>query len=233
MRVKSAKPMHNGGWLHLPDGKSPIPYLPPIKPSAVVKIDADAIVKKWQQETSLNAYRELGSLLGVDPMALKLLGAAWAQEHNAWAFPMKDENRNIIGIRLRNNEGQKWAVKGSKAGIFIPEGLPACDTVMVVEGPTDCSAALTIDFSAIGRPSCLGCEDMIDAYCRINKIKRVVIVSDNDGPGMSGADKLQSNLKVPSAIFIPPAKDLREFARLGGTRIIIESMIKNLVWSKK
>jgi hypothetical protein len=57
-----------------------------------------------------------------------------------------------------------------------------------------------------------------------------VIVSDNDKPGLDGARKVGGELKLPYAIYVPPAKDLREFVRLGGTRAMIENTLKGTVW---
>jgi hypothetical protein len=38
-------------------------------------------------------------------------------------------------------------------------------------------------------------------------------------------------LRMPSAIYVPPAKDLREFCRLGGKRNMIENTLKATVWN--
>src|SRR6185295_4140079 len=91
--------------------------------------------------------------LGVKSEALEALGCAWAEPYRAWAFPMRNGDRNVIGIRLRNDAGHKWAVKGSKQGLFSPS-YPASQTGFICEGPTDTAAALSIGLWAIGRPSC-------------------------------------------------------------------------------
>jgi hypothetical protein len=31
-------------------------------------------------------------------------------------------------------------------------------------------------------------------------------------------------------VYVPPAKDVREFVRLGGTRAMIENTLKGLIW---
>ena len=132
--------------------------------------------------------------LGVDTDCLKAIGCAWSSL-NAWAFPMRDQNENVIGIRLRNDQGDKWAVKGSKSGLFIPgeyswfpDGI-----CYLVEGPTDLAAAMTIGLRAFGRAACLGQETMILDYIRRNRIERLVIVTDNDDPGIRGAEKTAIN----------------------------------------
>ena len=34
-----------------------------------------------------------------------------------------------------------------------------------------------------------------------------------------------------SCVYVPPAKDLREFVRLGGTRAMIENTLNNTIWN--
>jgi hypothetical protein len=54
-----------------------------------------------------------------------------------------------------------------------------------------------------------------------------VVVSDNDGPGIEGAKVLFEKIPIPKTMFIPPGKDLRAFVRDGGTKQLIDSMLKN------
>ena len=61
---------------------------------------------------------------------------------------------------------------------------------------------------------------------------KAIIVSDNDKPGLDGARKVGGELKLPYAVYVPPAKDLREFVRLGGTRAMIENTLKGTVWNR-
>lgn len=228
MRVESSTPMKNGGWLHLSD--NPIPrYIPP--PRTVIQErapDLAALWSLWSSQTDFHQIDGLAMSLGVEAESLRLIGCAW--NGRAWAFPMKNADGEMIGIRLRDGEGNKWAVKGSKQGLFSSEF--GCEAIAyVVEGPTDTAAALTLGLSAIGRPSCLGCESEILKYVQKQKVRRVVIIADNDTPGLNGANKLQSVLRVPSVIVTLPCKDLREFVGLGGTANQIEDISKDMVWS--
>lgn len=229
MRVESDKPTQNGGWLHRTG--DPIPrYVAPIRPAIPeTTLNAEAQFNRWLKETDFHHLDGFAMSLNVDTDALQTIGCAWSGR--AWAFPMYDARRKMIGIRLRSESGEKWAVKGSRQGLFIPERATN-ETLHVVEGPTDLAAALSLGLYAIGRPSCLGCEGSILQFIRTQKVRRVVIVTDNDEPGLRGAEKLQNQLSVMSCIFIPPAKDLREFVSLGGTRNLIEASLKDLVWSR-
>jgi hypothetical protein len=56
---------------------------------------------------------------------------------------MNDGKRSVIGIRLRNDLGRKWAVTGSRQGLFLPGPHPG-QTVLIVEGPTDAAAAVDL-----------------------------------------------------------------------------------------
>jgi hypothetical protein len=229
MRVESDRPSKNamGGWLHKigePQGYAR-PYAP--KPSEPPRPDFYAMWRRWRESTDPHHLDGFAMSLSVDTDALRTLGCAWTGCE--WAFPMRDAARGIVGVRLRNDRGDKWAVKGSRQGLFIPEAR-AGETLYVLEGPTDTAAALSIGLHAVGRPSCMGCEEMVKAYVRHHGVRRTVIVTDNDAPGLRGAERLKATLNVPNVTYSPPCKDLREFVRLGGSRQLLESSLKDLVW---
>lgn len=236
MRVPSNRPVRNGGWLHRRrPGFRPIP--PPRKSSnsnsnGGPEIDWDKLHSECLAGTDPRGVRGLAQELGVDDASLEVLGAAWAGEHHAWAFPMRDAANRMIGMRLRNSNGRKWAVRGSGQGLFIPQ-VPAADSALwLCEGPTDTAAALSLGLYAVGRPSCSACVGMTLALVQRRHFSRVVIVADSDGPGLAGADKLAESLTVPYIVWIPPAKDLREFVRGGGDYDVIQSALKDLQWSR-
>ena len=145
---------------------------------------------------------------------------------------MRNNDGRVVGIRTRYKNGQKLAIKGSQSGMFIPMPALESDDIWIVEGPTDCAAALTLGFPAIGRPNCNSCVDMTLSYMQRSKAKRAIVVSDSDGPGRGGAHRLQAELAIPSVIWIPPAKDIRAFLVAGGDRDEALSMMRNLRWSR-
>lgn len=236
MRVESPKPSRGGGWLHKADGNQPRTLAPlQPKPSTPSKpIDFAAMIARWQRLTAIKTIIAHAESLGVDPMAWKLLGASWSDLYGAWGIPMKNATGSVIGIRLRAVSGRKWAVKGSNQGLFIPSTQLDGRELVITEGPTDAAASLTLGFPTIGRPSCLGCEEMICEYVRLGRFSGVILAADNDshGAGLRGAEALQLRLPVRSTIYLSPAKDLRECVKLGGTREMIESSIKNAVWQQ-
>jgi hypothetical protein len=192
-------------------------------------------MREWLAATSPAALDEFAASLGVSTPSLVAVGAAWAAPHAAWAFPMCDGHGNVVGIRLRNERG-KFAVRGSRQGIFTttdhgPQTTVPQKTLFVCEGPTDTAAAVELNLFAVGRPNCCCGGAEIKIYARRYAVARVVVVSDNDKPGLDGARKVGGELKLPFVIYVPPAKDLREFVRLGGTRVMIENTLHNTVWT--
>jgi hypothetical protein len=232
MRVQSGQPAKSGGWMHwqgqLPPGPRRCLVPPPrFQPPT---INATKLMREWRAATTAAALDGLAASLGLSTPSVTATGAAWATPHGAWAFPMCDGYGNILGIRLRSATG-KYAVRGSKQGIFVAE-VPPQKTLFVCEGPTDTAAAIELGFFAVGRPNCCCGGPEIRIYARRHQCSRVVVVADNDKPGLDGARKVGGELKLPFAIYVPPAKDLREFVRLGGTRAMIENTLKSTVWNK-
>lgn len=185
------------------------------------KMDFDGMLARW--ETTPAALRSFSKSLGVDVSSLKQLGARWCDEKTAWAFPMHDERRRVIGVRFRTEDGNKFAASGSRSGAFIPSGLDAESTLYICEGPTDTAAALSIGLQAVGRPSCTGATDIIAAMLQAGKRRKVVIVADNDKPGLAGANLLRERIVgvVASCVVITaaPHKDLRAWVGAGGSEV--------------
>lgn len=235
MRVESKFPKTfktgEKGWLH--KERCSQPNLTTTKCATTVaqdSIDCRALISKWDQNTrNRELVYTLARVLGVSPGSLNALECIFAEDHEAWAFPMKDGYENMVGIRLRSLGGDKWAVRGSHAGCFIP-AIKAERQALVVEGPTDTAAALDLGYYAVGRPSCSGGGPQIKQLVLRHKIRRAVIVADNDEPGVRGARLLTEMLPVPCAIVILPCKDLRAFVKLGGTREMLDSKIEQSVW---
>lgn len=232
MRVHSLKRLRNDGWLHrLKDDPPYRPaYRPPLKPT--LKTDFSAKWHAWLLDTKPQQLESFARQLGIPAPALAALDAAWAWQHSAWAFPMRDGAGAVAGIRLRSESGRKWAVPGSRQGVFVPASPSADgpDIALICEGPTDTAAALSLGYLAIGRPCCLGCEMALIETCRRRSIRRVVIVADNDGPGLEGARKLASSIRCPHKTIIPPAKDFRDWVRAGATKALVDCVINQQIW---
>lgn len=253
MRVHSDRPSRGeaGGWLHPMDGAIVKPlYVPPPKRQKV--INALAIWNQWKMQTTVHHKIQLGELLGVEPMAIDALGIVWAKEHDAWAIPMRNGRGVMVGIRLRTRAGDQFAVEGSNAGLFMALAIEPVKRLYICEGASDAAAGLSMGLWIIGRHSCAGQHDMISEFVTHHRVREVVIIADNDTekhkldcpardetgrcnctpslPGLEGAEKLQKALPVPSCIFLPMTKDLRQFYQAGGTSEMIHAAIKDTTW---
>lgn len=228
MRVESNRPLRNGGWLHPKAARS--------DGTAVVRPRSDGgsapdlltMMRQWRLSMTQKIIRTCAIALGVTERSLSCLGVGWSIEAQAMAFPMYDGAR-LVGIRLRSPAGEKWAVAGSRSGLFLPSRQPHPSTLLICEGPTDTAAAIDLGYAAIGRPSCLGCEFVTLRAIRKMNASRVVVLSDNDDPGIRGACRLANFLwsaGIRPAIAIPPEKDLRQWVNHGADRSEVERLIE-------
>lgn len=233
MRIESKRPkqLSSGeiGWLHT-KGKTcnhPVPIQSEQKMAP--NVDWRKLMQRWESKEQHVRTHELSERLGISYGSLVALECSWAAPHQAWAFPMKDGYENVVGIRLRATNGDKFSVRGSHQGIFIPI-LKSSQTLLIVEGATDVGAAVDLGYYAVGRPSCSGGTPQIKQFIERYKIKRVIIIADNDVPGRNGAKMLVELLPRPCAIIVLPCKDLRQFKKLGGTKEMLDARIDQAVW---
>jgi hypothetical protein len=168
--------------------------------------------------------------LGVDMDALERLQPGWDSFNKAVGYPMRDADGKVIGIRLRNSNGDKWAVSGSHDGLFFDPALTLGEhyELVICEGPTDTAAAYTLGLPAVGRSSCMTGLELLKSLCCRLKARLVTIVADADKPklkpdgslwrpGIEGAMALGSKLGRIHRVIVPPKKDLREWVGSGCT----------------
>ncbi|MBN2582548.1 MAG: hypothetical protein JXL80_05725 [Planctomycetes bacterium] len=245
MRVESDRPVRNGGWLHrLTDATSYVverearrnPHdADPPRP------DFDRLHRRYLADTSDARLEQFAVMLGLSTASLRRLGATWAAVHRAWAFPMRSPEGEVVGIRLRREDGYKWAVTGSRQGLFIPDGQPPdlANHMLFCEGPTDAAALLDVGLYAVGRPSCSGGHDLVMPLARG---RDVVIIADRDEPktrpdgsiwypGQEGAERLAAGLfgKARTVKIIRPTmgKDARQWIAAGATAVTIRAAVGN------
>jgi hypothetical protein len=237
-RVESQSRCGEAGWLHRlrddlfrPERRS---RRFRIDTPVVAPIDFAAMALDYKTALGCHAKGLLAATLGVSERSLGRLGAGWSARHRASTFPMRDGAGHVVGIRLRGTDGRKWAVKGSRQGIFFSDTLNTCaDRLLICEGPTDCAALLDLGFDVIGRPSCNSGNGSVLSLVLADwrfVAREVVIVADNDSPGQRGAWKLATMLVSYVScvrIFAPPdgIKDAREWVQSGATRFDIEFAI--------
>lgn len=177
---------------------------------------------------------KLSDNLGVSVQSLEQLEVGWSNKQRAWTFPMMRDSSSYGGIRLRNDHGKKWAIKGSKQGLFIPKQLRDTEkqvqTLFIAEGPTDTAALLDLGAAAIGRPSCSGGTAQLLAYVQQLRPAQLVIASDHDKPGQQGAAALAKQLAShghATLVVTPPVahKDMRAWLRAGATASDLANLI--------
>ncbi len=231
MRMVSEHPfqMKDGsiGYIHRVNGHAVPPPVKHEKPAPA--IDAEAMIYEWLKRTKAEWISRLAVQLGVKASALLELHVCWAESHQAFAFPMRDGEGRVVGIRLRNMIGDKWSVRGSHSGVFLPY-CHSDSTAWVVEGASDCAAGRSIGLYAIGRPSCSGGLFHLKTLFDRLQVRRAVIIADNDKPGLEGAEQLVRHVEIPCCVVTLPCKDLREFINLGGKVEMLESLTQSFVW---
>lgn len=265
MRTQSDRPAHNvmGGWLHRLDGGKQAAWRQEERTAPAQHPPTANLAQRyaqWASRTGAELRRTHAEALGVSPQALAALEVAWAPEHRAWssskgrfvllpaawAWPMVDVERNLVGIRLRTESGEKFAEPGSQVGLFWSRGVPGdqTDTLLICEGPTDTAALMGLGYDAIGRHSCTGGMEMLAELFSRDR-RHAVIVADDDAPkprpdgttwkpGQEGAERLAHALHgiARSVRIVYPlgAKDAREWVRQGATHADVEMVINNALY---
>ncbi len=244
-RVVSPHKRGDAGWLHQIRGDYHAPQRPPAMPERppAVRHDLATACKKWEFRMSPQKRQYLATQLGVSEDSLRRLGVGWAtaealrefdtgcQELGAYVFPMHNAARGVIGARLRAESGFKWAIKGSKQGVFYPIGLKfGRPMLFLAEGPTDCMALLDMGFCAIGRANCSAGGGLLREIVRNLRPASVIIVSDNDAPGLLGAAKIGEALLSRAAevkIIRTPAgvKDVRQWKSVGAVAQDVQRLV--------
>jgi hypothetical protein len=209
-RVESDTEWGEAGFLHSTDlDPSEVPPMQPPRPGYLPKALSGMVIR-WLDAADRDS--EVGALaheLGLTGTSLRRLRVGWRGD--CYTFPMVDDRGNVVGFRFRGKDGRKWSLAGGRNGLFIPTGLLGYSRSFVVEGPTDCAAALDMGLSAVGRPNCVGGFEYLEPLFRATR--GVPIVADRDEAGIRGAIKLAEKFRNSGAIVIAPkrAKDLRDY----------------------
>jgi hypothetical protein len=220
------------GYLHVLNGASRSNYrLPPLM---IRSSQRSPTTCNWSKLASL--YCDAVKQTDLDRLAASLTLEAWTlrrmsigrMPNGAWAFPMRNADRAIIGIRTRYADGHKESVVGSRSGLFMALDQDLCDPLLIAEGPTDTAALLELGFDAVGRPSCHGGGEYLESM--VIK-RRIVIIADDDVPGWTGANALATRLHrrcTSVKVVTPPyCKDAREWRKNGASRTELELVIES------
>jgi len=223
-RIKSERIVgeKGAGWLHClrDDGWASSDWRSlPRKPAEVrspIRTDFGNLSEKYVNQLRPESRGWLANELGVNVDSLAALCIGFFDDHEAFSFPMREPNGVVCGIRLRRYDGSKFAVRGSRDGLFfVPKTLNR-KYLVVCEGPSDTAALLSMNYdSVVGRPSCRGASDKVVTVCRWTQPSLVILIPDADKQGRQGAELLASLLRfvVPriEIVMLPEGcKDIRE-----------------------
>ena len=246
-RVESEVRFGDAGWLHVSGedsrkSKAPFHRIRLRVRSTEKEIDFESLCGRFRAALNRISLEGLAEQLGLSLGSLERLHIGWAstnalrvantecRESGAWTFPMSEADGRICGTRLRTKRGFKYAVAGSRQGLFVPSGLDARERLLVAEGLTDTAALLDLGFHAVGIPSCnTGFKQVKELILKF-KIMRVVVVADADDVGIRGAHQLAMSLRIYCAnvrVLIPPrgAKDIRQWINEGAIKSGITAAI--------
>ena len=191
-------------------------------PSQSFKLMADLC----HQAMRVTWWERLSDRLGLPMETLRRLRVGWSESYRATTWPMVNDAGRVLGIRLRSmTTGDKWSIRGGRAGLFVPVGLSErADRLFIAEGPTDTAALLSLGVDAIGRPSCHGAVSITAKLVAQLRPAECVIVADRDehGAGMRGAESLAVALVTVCRsvrIILPPvgSNDARDWITGGAT----------------
>jgi len=151
--------------------------------------------------------------IGLKEETLKQFCIGW--DGQAFTFPMRDETTRPIGIQIRFKDGKKMTIKGSQAGLFMPNMLVIEDILAITEGLSDAATLTEMGVPAIGRFNCNSGGEMIVNYAKwLPKTPHIVLVGDNDGAGKEGLEALGALLTARgighTKVYPSKFKDVRE-----------------------
>jgi len=205
------------GWLHILKEK--------FVPKKTVSIKKQIITINWHllndayMENLAGFYdpgipylpahvKDLCNKWGVGAGALQAMQIGWSGI--CFTFPVRDAEEKPIGLQRLYPDNSKRLDKHSQAGIFIPKlNWEKLDTLFICEGLSDTATALDMGLMAIGRLSCGTGRDHIIKFCARKKPSQIVIVSDNDEPGIAGVKALGLWISQGYRMFTIPMPDLK------------------------
>ncbi len=134
-RVESPTRYGEAGWLHKLGGDCSPARRAITNRSFTISTqpptDFGPLAEEWERRLAEGDLRELAKRLGVSPDALRRLGVGW--NGAGFTFPMSDPTGQVMGIRIRYPTGHKAAVKGSRQGLFIPDGLTCAEPLLIAD----------------------------------------------------------------------------------------------------
>ena len=196
-RVESERRSGDAGWLHRLTGDwKPKSWRTIPKQASPVAKDVTGVHLQCRSEFRTESACWLATDLGISTRTLEAFEVGFHASKRVFSFPMRRPNGGISGIRYRTFSGKKFSERGGREGLFFVPGSFGKHLV-IVEGPTDAMAIYDLGIqSVIGRSNCRGNTDQIVTLCRRLQLQSVLVIPDNDVPGVTGAVALRSSLML-------------------------------------
>lgn len=216
------------GYLHfLNRPLPPIPNLPKVKFDRPVDRDIPALMRVFRDKWETQPFKrfEHSCRLNLPEACLDALDVG-IMGSSVLAFPMRRADAVICGIRLRDSDtGRKWATPGSQNALFIPCTHDLGQWTVVVEGPTDTAALVSINVNVVGRPDATSGSELVAEFCAG---RRIVLFREPDGAGRRGVMRQIELAKDSEVVVIdmpPGIKDAREWVAAGLTKEHLECLL--------
>jgi 5S rRNA maturation endonuclease (ribonuclease M5) len=205
-------------------------------PSLSINVRDGKVLLYCHARCSAEAVREAAGIK-VD----ELFGDNGTAPRIAGEYPYVDETGKLLfqvvryepkSFRQRRPDGKggwQWNLNGTRRVLYrLPEVL-AAKSVLVCEGEKDAETAQALGLVATCNSG--GAGKWREEYSESLRGKRVVIIADADEPGRKHAQQVAASLsgKATSVkvLEFPHAKDLAEWAAMGGTRGALLEVIRN------
>lgn len=185
MRVKSNRPLKNGGFMHLTTDSREVTKRierPKEKRVTDAELDARFALPCLEWRGCEKKIVELAGLLGVSVVALDRLGVGW--DGSAWTFPERNHVDKTVGVNRRFADGNKLCLLGSRRGLtYATDWFKTLGPIFIVEGGSDVAAGLTLGLCVVGRSSNMGgVEYLVRLLSRHDR--RVVLLAECDAKGI-------------------------------------------------
>jgi len=198
------------------------------KPKQLREFDWAKLAQEYYENEMPDGLSQIETLMITQPWL-----AGW--DGKAWILPLREADNKICGIQRVFRDRRKCCVEGSKLGLMVPQiEFDHSKPLYVCEGWSDSCIALECGVQVIGRPSCDACSEMLTHWLCLHspKPRTVIVVCDNDKPGIKGARDLCDKLgKVKTdeggpvfytGCYCPPTNDLRALYESKGKKATIE-----------
>ena len=156
-------------------------------------------------------------------------------------IPMYNEDGVITGLQRIFKDRSKAFMSGSRHGLFARSFVISHSCILITEGASDTATACDLDYAVFGRSSCNTGTEILQKLLPRYPDAKVIIVADNDPPGIRGSQQLAKSLLdvgIKTGIVIPPLEkeDLSDWIARSGKLIVtsrIESVIQGTFYGQK